>query len=116
MPNYLDAVLAADAAGAFTDAEFGFAEQVTYNPHNGTPRVVNAVVQRDPPVEVDTVAGARRPKMIVHLTNDPVLGVATVDSGADTITVAYRIGGTPQTFAVGAPITQDMGMISVPLT
>lgn len=102
-------------AYAFTDPD-AFGEEVTFTPRNGVARTINADVQRDPPVEISVPGGqARRPKMIVTLRNHATLGASSIDSGGDTITVAYRLGGTAQAFAVGAPMAQDAGCWKVPL-
>lgn len=111
----LNSIISDLDAAAFTDPDL-FGEEVTYTPRGGEPRTINADVQRDPPVEIDLPGGqARRPKMIVTIRNHATLGADAIDSGGDTITVAYRLGGTAQAHAVGAPLASDEGCWKLPV-
>lgn len=114
----------AAAAPDFTDT---FGEPVTYTPSGGSPRTIQAIVDRDPPERIAGAGDLYAPKMTIDVQNDPVNGIdssAMNLHGADTVTVAYRVGGTPQTFGVYLPPpgqgpqerrANDAGMISLDL-
>jgi hypothetical protein len=116
-----NAVLADDAANVFL-AEF--AEDVTYNPVTPTPanpvRSIRAVVTRQPPQPHPAMGDYVQPKMLIQVANDATLGIssATLDTGGDTITVAYRIGGSTGDYRIAIPQgreSHDAGMLLLEL-
>ena len=115
MANLLDGVLSLDAALAFTDPDT-FGESVTYSPKSGTPRTITVVVERYAPQERN---GVMRPFMRVLAQNSSTAGIdaTTVNYGGDTITVAYKKGGTATAYRVHAvqEETHDAGAITVEL-
>ena len=109
----LDEQLAADAE-AFVDADT-FGETVTYTPVSGSPVSIKAVIVRDPPDGLQSPATAMTPVMDAYIRNDATYGRTSINTGGDTITVAYRKGGTTAAFAVRQIIAQDAGMWHVRL-
>ena len=103
----LSDILSDDMANVFASTD-DFGEVVTYTPRGGSPVTYNAQVFRDPPRTANN--GDRVPKMVVYLARDPegTNGPATVNTGGDTITLAYRTGGTEQAYQV-AIADQDAG-------
>ncbi len=86
-----------------------FAEQVTYNVAGQTPRVISAVVIRGLPDRIhEANRGLVPSKLTMTIANDPVLGVASVDTGVDTVTLFRRLGdATPSTLRVVEVSQQD---------
>jgi hypothetical protein len=125
-----NAMLAADAGAVFLQE---FAETVTYTPVTPTTanpvRTLQAVVWRDPPAPLRGGLAASNwtpPQMIIRVGNsagavngaggiDPAL----LDTGGDTITVAYRLGQNPQAYRIHLPDagteTMDPGMLTLEL-
>jgi hypothetical protein len=87
-----------------------FGESIVYTPLNGTPVTIGAVVVRDPPQTIPTPGMNMVPKMAVSIRNHATLGRPSIDTGGDTITVAYRIGQTVKAYRVNRIIQQDAAM------
>ena len=113
MPNLLDGVLGDDANFAFCNAD-EWGESVTYTPLGGVARTITAVIDRDPPA--DPSGKVPRPRMTALIQRHATRGTTSINSGGDTLTLAYRIGGTAEAFLIGAPIKEDQGAFLVPLT
>lgn len=94
---------------AFTDTD-AFGETVTYTPAGGQAVTIKAVVVRDPPEAQDVIGNVRTPVMDVWIRNDSTYGRTSINTGGDTITVAYRNGGTTAAYAVRHVLDQDNGM------
>lgn len=79
------------------------AEPIVYTPVTGSPRNIQGIVTRNPPMVDLATQQEARPKMTVMVENNAVTGISTaeIDTGGDTITVAYRVGTTPQAYALG---------------
>lgn len=113
----LDDMLKADSA-VFVDTD-GFGEQVTYSPLNGTPRTINALVNRKPPAVYSGNGEVLTPLMTILVRNDATYGISSATlnaNGNDRVTVAYRIGGTAESYGVYLPdsdVTHDVGMIEL---
>ena len=103
--NLLDGVLHLDMALAFTNTD-EFGESIVYTTRAGVATTYKAQVFRDPPKKFND---SPQIKMEVHLPRDTTgtLGPASINSGGDTITVAYRIGQTATVHLVSAPVMQD---------
>ena len=111
------------ASGLLKDADDfldAWGEQITVNPRSGGSRVIDAVVDRNPP-RVQPEAGQGMTKnldVIVknvaspRTTEHPHGGYATseVDRGGDTVTLAVRVGGADQTRPIRDIVDQDEGM------
>ena len=101
-----DDILAADAVNM---AGGEFSEPVIYTPSSpsgGNPtRTIQAVIQRNPPATVSGNPNYITPKMIVVVANSATEGIAsaTMDTGGDTITVAYRPGETAVAYRIHLP-------------
>jgi hypothetical protein len=114
-------ILIADAAAFTNPDEFG--EEVTYTPLMPTAsnpiRAINALVIRHPPRPMNASPQWIAPKMMVQVANDATLGITPtqLDTGGDTITVAYKMGGTAQAYKIqladGAGV--DGGMMNLEL-
>jgi hypothetical protein len=113
----LDDMLKADSA-VFVDTD-GFGEQVTYSPLNGTPRTINAIVNRQPPEVYSGSGEVLTPLMSILVRNDATYGISSATlnaNGNDRVTVAERIGGTAKSYGVYLPEnggTHDVGMLEL---
>jgi hypothetical protein len=89
-------------------------EAVTYNPAS-TARAINAIVHRNPiealPETPDLVGIA----FVVKVIDDDTLGIsaAELNKGSDTISVAVREGGTPETRQITRLIESGGGMLTL---
>jgi len=97
-----------------------FGEEVGYTPSGGEARTITAVVDRDPPAPLAQAADQVRPRCIIEVGTDPDdadyggIAPADFDGGADTFSLAVRVGGTAQTLR-GRIIAQDAGMMALEL-
>jgi hypothetical protein len=104
MSNF-DEIMGEDARALVDIEEFG--EPIVYTPKDGTPKTINALVIREFHENREGMPGTRRDILTVYVLNDADDGVATINSGGDTITVAHRIGGATKDYLVKGPILQD---------
>lgn len=104
----LNDIIAEDSA-IFVDID-GFGETVTYNPLNGASVSIPAIVERDPPVTSPSPSMSKAPRMYISIRNKATVGRTSIDTGGDTITVAYRYGGTAEAHPVRRILKQDAGM------
>jgi hypothetical protein len=106
--------LADDAAWMMGDLDaVPGAETITYTPHNGTPRTIVAIVDRNPPEPVDS--RALKPSMRVTVANHATLGIllTTFNAGGDYITLGTDTGDTATKIYLHAkPTFQDEGMLT----
>lgn len=111
----LDDQLAIDAE-SFADTD-AFGETVTYTPAVGSARSVSAVVMREPLERRQEALNGVRERIVCYLRNDATLGVLAsgVNRSGDTITVAWKRGGTTKVYRVVEVIEQDAGMVKVAL-
>ena len=122
MPNFIAQQMLDDANVVFTDTDT-FGETIRYIPSQAsisegrTARTINAVVIRDLPQAQLGTPNDVRPKMVIHVSNDPVNGISSseVDLGGDKVEVAYRIGTPVQqyNFALSTGETHDAGMLTL---
>lgn len=119
----LNDLIAADAVNVFCSGN-GFDETVTYTPRapdvQNSARDIQAIVTRDPPAPPKANPNYTPPKMIIQVPNDAVKGISSqyLDTGGDTVTVAYRIGKTAQAFRIHIPDKgdwNDAGMLTLEL-
>ena len=114
----LRASIAADVSSVFLQAE-EFAEEVTYYPHRfygeaaRDPRVINAIVFREPIQALDSSGNVHTPVFYVHVANDVTIGIASeeIDLGGDQILMPVRDGETPELRSVLQITTQDHAML-----
>lgn len=112
-----DEMLADDMAQVFcaTD-EFG--ESLVYTKKTGVTRTIRGRVERSAP---ETVTGFPSPAIVLKVPNSTTYGftMAEVDFGGDTVTVARRIGETPQALRIHRLATgqrdHDQGAVYVEL-
>ena len=90
----------------------GRTETVIYRPESGRPRRIDAVVFRTGRVEEN---GGWVQTMRVKVLLDEQLGIAArqLDSGADQLDVADRVGGEAVTRRVGRIAGQDVDWITI---
>lgn len=106
----MDSVIQNDAK-FFVDSDIGFGESLTFHRYsNTTDYTFNAVVIRHSPEERSQ--NDALPFMDIWLERDSTWarGPGSIDTGADKITVAYRIGGTTEPQHFSDPEDQDAGM------
>lgn len=102
--------LAQDAGKVFLNAA-EFAEDITYTPKAGAPRLIKAVINRkrlDPAYE-DTGRTLIN-QAEVFVANDAVTGVASINKGGDTAAFAETIGGVVISWVVADILNQDEGI------
>lgn len=103
--------IAQDAAKTFLDTA-AFAEDITYTPKNGVPKVIKAVIIRkrlDPAYE-DT-GRVLLNQAEVFVANDASAGITSVNKGGDVVSFAETIGGTAISWIVADILDQDEGML-----
>lgn len=100
--------LAADAAAHFGD----FEESIVYRPRVGSTRNIVAIVDRSPPAPLGP-PGTLAAQLTVAVMNSAVVGISAgeLDTGGDSIDVALRVGGTPETRRITRIAEQDAGML-----
>jgi hypothetical protein len=103
----LDSIMAQDAALAFTDPDT-FGEAVLYSPKNGTPRTINAVVEREAPVDFNGEE-VKRPQVRITVANHATVGIlaSAINFGGDTVTVAPVKGGAVVALSVHKVLGQE---------
>lgn len=107
-----------DAATVFCNAD-DFAEAVVYHPHRfygaeeRPPRTINAVVMREAIAVIDGDGDTVAPMWEVHVANDATLGISSseLDLGGDKISLAPRVGETPERRSITRLIGHDEGML-----
>lgn len=102
--------LAQDAIKVFFDGD-AFAEDLTYTPKGGLPKVIKAVIIRkriDPAYE-DTGRTLINQGEI-FIANDAAAGVTLVNKGQDTVSFAETIGGTAINWVVADILDHDEGI------
>jgi len=99
-----------DAIKAFLDGE-AFAEDVTYTPKGGMPKVIKAVIIRkrlDPAYE-DTGRTLINQGEI-FIANDAAAGIASINKGGDIVSFAETIGGAVINWIVADILDHDEGL------
>ncbi|MGC9261029.1 MAG: hypothetical protein ACP5I8_13270 [Phycisphaerae bacterium] len=88
------------------------AEQITYTPLGKSPITgMWATVDRAPPKrDSEAFSTSMSKTLTVNIANDAVYGVASIDTGGDTITLPLKIGDAPQTVKVRWPELHDAGI------
>lgn len=102
--------LAQDALKAFLDGA-AFAEDLTYTPKGGAPKIIKAVIIRkrlDPAYE-DT-GRVLINQAEVFVANDAAAGITVVNKGQDVVSFAETIGGAAINWVVADILDHDEGM------
>lgn len=80
-------------------------EPVTYKPFGGSSVTTTAIVRRDPP-EVSPESGRGRTfNVTIYLRNQ--VGVTSINTNGDRVSVAPTYGGTPQDLSVVEILNQS---------
>ncbi len=107
--------LVSDMTGVFLNTD-DFAEEVIYTNVDGEQRTIKAMVFRDP---VQNDLNVPQPKLRIIVANDSTSGISSdeLDTGGDTITVAYRKGEDAQEFGISRSPTggEDEGGLKLEL-
>ncbi len=108
--SIFDDILNADAA-IFADPDLmPGGEAISYTPHLGVARTINANVERDPPTDIaDTAGGGAAGLIMVFVQKHATAGVSSVNVGGDSFSIAPRVGGTARVYKVVQIISQDTG-------
>ena len=109
----LDTVMLTDAKSLMDTDEFG--ESVTITPHGSSAITRTVIIIRDPiqilrMTENAGAPGVNAQQMLALIANDSTTGRTTWKVGLDTITVAFRQGGTAEAHTVAAIVRGDAGM------
>jgi len=99
-----------DAATVFLNTD-EFSEPVTYTPHNGSAKTINAVIVREQLQPGQEDAGRiLRDQYEIYISTDADDGVAVVTKGKDTVQFPKIPGGTDSTWVVLDILGADDGM------
>ena len=81
------------------------------------PRSIVAVVDRDPPANVDGLSHGTAPRLTIRVANSASLGISSteLDCGGDCIEMAVRIGETVKRKRIVKMLKQDAGMLTLEL-
>lgn len=108
-----------DMATPFVETLIGVEpEWVQYIPRadsGNIPRMVRAVVDREPEQGFGGVPGGTAPGMVIVVRNDPLNGIASseIDTGGDKIAVAARYGREPEEREIGQIVRHDSAVVVV---
>jgi hypothetical protein len=106
----LKSQIAQDAVNAFLNTN-EFAEEITYTPKGGAPKIIKAVIIRkrlDPAYEDTGRVLINQGEVFV--ANDAVSGVASINKGGDIVSFAETIGGTAINWIVADILDHDEGL------
>lgn len=90
-----------------------FGESITYAPHNGAVRVIDAIVEREPGAVLDAAGNAVLPSLTVRVYNSTTEGIssAELNVGKDELILPLKVNdsGTHR-FSVMTLVSQDAGV------
>ena len=95
------------------DFLFEFGESVKYLPSGGGSRTITAIVDREPPAELEGMSGAHATRTIVNVANNATTGISSseINLGGDKIELSVRINETAKQKRIVGIISQDAGMM-----
>lgn len=96
-----------------------FGESITYAPKDGPLRVIDAIVERNPPAILSATGDAVFPEATVRVYNSVTTGIGSseVDIGKDELVMALKIGdATARRFSMLTMISQDAGVVTLAVT
>lgn len=99
-----------DAIKAFLDGA-AFAEDLTYTPKGGAPKIIKAVIIRkrlDPAYEDTGRTLINQGEVFV--ASDAVSGVTSINKGGDIVSFSETIGGTAINWVVADILEHDEGL------
>ena len=98
-----------DAVNTFLNAD-EFAEEITYTPSGGAPKVIKAVIVREGlEPSSENVSRSLRNQAEIYIANDDTGGVTQVDKKDDRL-MLNDIDGTPREARVNEILSRDEGM------
>ena len=91
MPTVFDEQFAASAFSGLLDQ---FGEPLLYLPCPGQPRLITAIIDREPPAILDGSGNAVMPSAILQVVNSRRTGIARLelDIGRDQVEFALKVG------------------------
>jgi len=109
--NQLYDILADTAADFLTE----FGEQIEYLPAGGGSRSIKAIVDREPPAELDGMPGAHATRTTITVANNSTTGISSseINLGGDKVEVSVRINETARQKRITGIISQDNGMMTL---
>jgi hypothetical protein len=101
-------------AALFLDLD-DFAEKIEVHPLRERPRVVSAIVDRNPPAPVSEAPNALAGKLTITVANDPITGIWSQDMDRATLKVKVALldGGIQELRPLGSVEKQDAGMLTI---
>lgn len=101
-----------DAASDFL-TEFG--EPIKYLPAGGGSRDITAIVDREPPAELEGMPGAHASRLVIGVANDSTDGISSseINTGKDKAELTVRINETAVQKLITKIISQDAGMMKL---
>lgn len=103
-----------DDAELFLDLD-DFAEKIEVHELHNRPRVISAVVDRNPPAPIGEAPNALAGKLTISVANDPIKGIWSrgMDRATTKVKVALLEGGTAELRPIGTIVNQDAGMLTL---
>jgi len=95
-------------------AEFG--EPIVYLPSGGgESRAIIAIVDRQPPADLETMPGVHATRTIISVANNSATGISSseINLGADKVEVTLRINESAKQKRITGIISQDAGMMKL---
>jgi len=94
-------------------AEFG--EPISYLPAGGGEREITAIVDREPPAELEGMPGSHSPRLVISVANNSTDGISSseINISKDKVELSVRINETAQERLITKIISQDAGMMSL---
>ena len=101
-----------DAASDFL-TEFG--EPIKYLPAGGGSRDITAIVDREPPAELEGMPGAHASRLVISVANDSTDGISSseINISKDKAELTVRINETAVQKLITKIISQDAGMMKL---
>lgn len=105
----IDDIMAMDGSYVVDSDLMPGVESITYTPASGSPVAINAQVFRALPQDVTGSEILSTPMLKIWIRRHVTEGRLTIDLGGDNVTVAIRMGGTPESVPVAAIESEDAG-------
>lgn len=101
-----------DTANDFL-TEFG--EPIKYLPAGGGSRDITAIVDREPPAELEGMPGVHASRLVISTANDSTKGISSseINIGKDKAELTVRINETAVEKLITKIISQDAGMMKL---
>jgi len=92
-----------------------FAEKIEVHAERQRPRVISAIVDRNPPAPLGEAPNVLAGKLTITVANDPLKGIWSqeIDRATLKIKVALLDGGVAELRPVGTIEKQDAGMLTL---